>query len=207
MGAIWMIAAVAKLLSTESASQAVEQVDFLDARLARPFGLALPAIEMTLGMLLLAGAGIIVAAWTSLLLLAAFTLVITLNLLRGRRFECQCFGQLGRVTISWWSVTRNLLLIAVSLIVALNWVPYVSLDHWRQAGRVLTGDPPVLAFLPILLIAISVVIIWLLSRAAWQVAKAIAHADDGPALEIPERRHLRRWLGLRETTTSGPIQL
>jgi hypothetical protein len=46
-------------------------------------------------------------------LLLSFTVVIVSNLLRGNRPACACFGARANTPISWWTVARNGVLIAL----------------------------------------------------------------------------------------------
>ena len=52
-------------------------------------------------------------------LFAAFTVLIVVNLTRGRRPACACFGALTARPLGWVHVARNLALVALALISAL----------------------------------------------------------------------------------------
>ena len=52
-------------------------------------------------------------AYAALALLAAFTSVIIGNLRRGNRPPCACFGSRRPTPISWWTVVRNVALMAL----------------------------------------------------------------------------------------------
>jgi len=54
-------------------------------------------------------------ASVALLLLGAFTLFLFVRLVSRRGGECACFGGAARIT--WWSVARNLGLMALALVV------------------------------------------------------------------------------------------
>ena len=51
----------------------------------------------------------------SLVLLVAFTALLVSLLVRGRRPACACFGSARTRPISWFTVTRNVALIAVNI--------------------------------------------------------------------------------------------
>lgn len=50
---------------------------------------------------------------------AAFTVLIVVNLMRGRRPVCACFGALSARPLGWRHVARNLTLICLALISAI----------------------------------------------------------------------------------------
>ena len=72
-----------------------------------------PWLEVTIGGALILGVAEPVARFGTLVLLAVFTGLVAVNLLRGNRPACACFGARATTPISWWTVTRNGLLIAL----------------------------------------------------------------------------------------------
>lgn len=111
LGGMWITAALAKLASPVPRSQAVEEFGFVHGRPAQILGLALPYMELTLGLLLVTGEGIRVAAVASAFLLVAFSVAMLAILLQGRRVRCNCFGQLGDayvvVTVALYNVRER----------------------------------------------------------------------------------------------------
>jgi uncharacterized membrane protein YphA (DoxX/SURF4 family) len=76
----------------------------------------LPWFEILLGAVLVSGLARPVAAALAGLVLLAFTGLLVLNLARGRRPPCACFGATSRRPIGPWSVVRNLVLLALAAI-------------------------------------------------------------------------------------------
>lgn len=72
-----------------------------------------PWLEVTIGGALILGVAEPVARFGTLVLLAVFTGLVAVNLLRGNRPACACFGARATTPISWWTVARNGLLIAL----------------------------------------------------------------------------------------------
>ena len=68
---------------------------------------ALPWFEMVLGAVLVVGIARPVAAALAAVVLLAFTLLIVLNLVRGQRPPCACFGYRSNRPIGGWSLARN----------------------------------------------------------------------------------------------------
>ena len=106
LGGAWQ-----KLRDLAALAGAVEQYRLLPDAWAAGAARTLLAAEFAAGLLLLPlptrGAGALLAA----LLLAAVTLAVAINLLRGRRaIDCGCGGAEGGQHLSWGLVLRNALL-------------------------------------------------------------------------------------------------
>ena len=76
----------------------------------------LPWFEMLLGAVLVSGVARPVAAALAGVVLLAFTGLLILNLARGRRPPCACFGARSRRPIGPGSLVRNVVLLALALI-------------------------------------------------------------------------------------------
>lgn len=75
-------------------------------RLAVPFSIAIPVIEVLIGVMLLADVFARQAALSAAALFAVFTVVLTTRLVRGDvEMGCGCFGTGGR--LSWLHIARN----------------------------------------------------------------------------------------------------
>jgi uncharacterized membrane protein YphA (DoxX/SURF4 family) len=76
----------------------------------------LPWFEMLLGAVLVSGLARPAAAALAGVVLLAFTGLLILNLARGRRPPCACFGASSRRPIGPGSLVRNLVLLALAVI-------------------------------------------------------------------------------------------
>ena len=76
----------------------------------------LPWFEMLLGAVLVSGLARPAAAALAGVVLIAFTGLVVLNLARGRRPPCACFGASSRRPIGAGSLVRNLVLLALAVI-------------------------------------------------------------------------------------------
>lgn len=116
LAAVFAVAGVAKLADRAGSSKAI--TDFgLPVALAAPLGLLLPLAELAVAALLLPVATAWWGALGALLLLAAFVAGIGVNLLRGRKPDCHCFGQLHSEPIGWPTLARNGVLAALAALV------------------------------------------------------------------------------------------
>ena len=79
----------------------------------------LPFLELVLGAALTIGWWPMLIVPAALALLASFTALLVRNLLAGRRPACACFGARVARPISWFSVARNLVFMALLLVALL----------------------------------------------------------------------------------------
>ncbi len=107
---------VAKLLTRttdESALNVMALPAMVNTRAART---ALPWVEILLAFSLLLSSGIILWAATAatVVLFAAFTVFVSLGVRRGDPASCGCFGSLSRAPLSWRTIVRNLVFVALA---------------------------------------------------------------------------------------------
>jgi uncharacterized membrane protein YphA (DoxX/SURF4 family) len=79
-----------------------------------------PWIELVLGALLVVRVAPVAVAAGAVAVLAAFTALLAANLARGRRPVCACFGEWSRRPLGALHVARNLVLIALAVVVLLD---------------------------------------------------------------------------------------
>jgi hypothetical protein len=82
------------------------------AAFGAPPGVArvLPAVELALGGLLIAGFGLPWTALAALVLLAGFTAAVAAQLVRGNKVPCGCFGETSSAPVGRDTLIRNLVL-------------------------------------------------------------------------------------------------
>jgi uncharacterized membrane protein YphA (DoxX/SURF4 family) len=110
----FVVSAVAKLRDHGGARQAVADFGMPTALVGPTAALLAPLELASAALLLTTGWGVTAGALLALGMLSAFTVGITVNLTRGNRVECHCFGQLSTEPLSWSSVVRNLGLMIVA---------------------------------------------------------------------------------------------
>jgi methylamine dehydrogenase accessory protein MauD len=117
LASVFALAGIAKLADREGSRQAI--IDFgLPAALATPLGILLPLTELAVALALVPASSAWWAAVGALTLLLLFMVGIGVNLARGRKPECHCFGQLHSSPAGWKTLARNgaLALVASSII-------------------------------------------------------------------------------------------
>ena len=127
LAAVFLLAGVTKLKDRTGSSKAFR--DFgLPQALARPFSFLLSVAEILVAMALVPVDLAWYGACGALALLIVFIIGIGINLARGRRPDCNCFGQLHSAPIGWPTLARNAMLAACA-----GWLVY------RGQGRL--GPP------------------------------------------------------------------
>ena len=110
---LFAVAGMAKLADRAGSRQAI--VDFgLPVRLATPLGILLPLCELAVAAALIPTATAWWGAVGALALLLLFIVGISINLARGHKPDCHCFGQLHSSPAGWKTLARNGTLAAVA---------------------------------------------------------------------------------------------
>jgi peroxiredoxin len=119
LAGVFALAGIAKLVDRNRFRQTLIAFG-VPARPATPLAVALPLAELVVAGALLTRR----AAWWggggALVLLLAFLGAVTVNLLRGRRPACGCFGQRATTPIGWSTVIRNSMLAMTAAVVVLS---------------------------------------------------------------------------------------
>ena len=101
LGGLLCLAAYTKLADRAAFRAAVSEYRVLPSTLERPFAASLPFVELTLGALLLAGLGTVIAASLAVPVFLSFSMAIGVNMVRGRDLDCHCFGSVQSEPIGW----------------------------------------------------------------------------------------------------------
>src|ERR687893_733695 len=138
LAGVFSLAGVAKLSDIKGSRQAI--IDFgVPSAIAAPLGLVLPVAELSVGATLLPASTAWWGALGALTLLSVFVAGISINLARGKKPNCHCFGQLHSAPAGWKTLARNVVLAAIAGFVlwegyeggagasALSWVGSLSM--------------------------------------------------------------------------------
>jgi peroxiredoxin len=110
---VFAVAGAAKLADRQGSRQAI--VDFgVPSAIVAPLGLLLPLAELAVAATLLPATTAWWGAMGALALLSVFVVGIGINLARGRKPECHCFGQLHSAPAGWKTLARNGVLAVVA---------------------------------------------------------------------------------------------
>lgn len=118
LAAVWLYAGASKISDPDASGRAVRAYQILPDGMAKAVGFGLPFVEITVGLLLLAGIGVRVLAGVSIVLLGVFVGAIISAWARGLTIDCGCFGGGGTVaadkTRYGREIGRDLLFVAMA---------------------------------------------------------------------------------------------
>ncbi len=134
LAVVFFVAGLGKVLDLKGSQEAMRDFS-LPGFLAAPLGILLPFAELAVVVVLIIPA----AAWWgglgALVLLVLFVASITYNLILGRKPDCHCFGVFYSSAIGKNTLIRNLVLVAVAvLVVAFGSSPSVELSMVAWIG-------------------------------------------------------------------------
>ena len=112
-------AAVTKLAQWRGLPTTVRDMGVPSA-LVRPVAAVLPLVELAIAAALLVGAIAWEGSIAAALLFGAFTALVAFNIAKGRRPDCNCFGQLSADPISTTTIVRNVGLTTAAALVAVG---------------------------------------------------------------------------------------
>jgi len=128
VGGVWLAAGLLKITDGAASVRAVRAYDLLPESIVPTVGHALPALEIVLGLALVAGVFTRAAGVVSALLLLAFIIGISSAWARGLEISCGCFGDGGpdadAASKYPWEIARD-----VGLLLASLWLV------WRPRSR------------------------------------------------------------------------
>jgi len=117
-GGVWIVAGALKVTDPAASTAAVRAYELLPGSVVEPVGIALPAVELVVGLALVVGAFTRGAAVVSGLLFIAFVVGIASVWSRGIEIDCGCFGgggaQEGASSSYPWEIARDVALLAAS---------------------------------------------------------------------------------------------
>jgi peroxiredoxin len=135
--AVFIVAGATKLLDQSGIRKALVGFGVPDA-LSKPVGIALPVVEIAIGLALLPQATAWPATFAAIGLLCVFLVVIGINLAKGRKPDCHCFGQIHSAPIGPSTLVLNGVLLALAAVIAVTAMvgaPLPSLVAWAAELR------------------------------------------------------------------------
>lgn len=115
LGAVFVVAGVMKIAAPQQ-----WRAQSAGLGVHRLVATVVPFAELAVGALLIAQIGRRAMAAVALAMLLAFTAVLVVRLVQGRRPPCACFGALTTRPIGWGNVARNALFAALAAVIILR---------------------------------------------------------------------------------------
>jgi uncharacterized membrane protein YphA (DoxX/SURF4 family) len=113
LGAVFLVSGVLKVSAPQQ-----WRAQSAGLGVARPIAAVVPFAEVVVGALLVTQIARRVVALAAAALLVAFTTLLVLRLVQGRRPPCACFGAWTNKPIGWGNVVRNAVLLALAAAIA-----------------------------------------------------------------------------------------
>ena len=134
----------------------VAMIEFgVPRQLAAPLGFSLPFFELLIACSMLATKTVRWGALAAIILLVIFVLGIVINLSRGKRPDCHCFGQLHSEPVGPSTLLRNgLLLFLAALVFSQNSKPDVTAS--AALSLIFSGPAAIFVFVVAFLLAVVV---------------------------------------------------
>jgi uncharacterized membrane protein YphA (DoxX/SURF4 family) len=175
LAGVFAIAGVAKLTDRPGAAKAM--ADFgVPVSVAGLLAVFLSLSEILIAISLLVGPLAFFGAIGALTLLTIFTIAVIINLMRGRKPDCHCFGQLHSSPIGWKTILRNgvLAVMAGFLIFRKGTVAALGI----QDIFVYLGNTPIVVGSLAPLLALTLVVqVWLLIHLFRQYGRLLVRVD------------------------------
>jgi uncharacterized membrane protein YphA (DoxX/SURF4 family) len=137
LGTVWVVAGALKLPDPADAVRAVRAYRLLPETLVGPVAFGLPPVEIAIGLALLVGVAVRLAAGSAAALLIVFSAALISAWARGLTIDCGCFGSGGEIGAGQTAYASELLrdtaLLAVALALA-RW-PYSRFALVDRARR------------------------------------------------------------------------
>ena len=146
---VFLIAGGSKVAHPWVFVHTVEGYRMLPGSLARPFGLALPWLEVLLALYLLAGLFTRLAAAVVCAVLVMFLFALSVQLAHGHTGDCGCVvgitnpvitAFVGGDTIGPFDLIRDGILLLMAACIALTPRPILAVDVWLRARREALDD-------------------------------------------------------------------
>lgn len=135
LAVIFLTSGIGKLRASSALVDDILEYRLLSSAQSKLFAAILPYLEIALATCCLVGFEIRATALLSACLLTTFTIGIVINLMRGRTFNCHCFGSSNSV-IGIPVVMRNITLISLACFVFA--ASSGGIDQWKREFVVVT---------------------------------------------------------------------
>jgi uncharacterized membrane protein YphA (DoxX/SURF4 family) len=129
LGAIFIVAGGSKVGHADVFAAQIAGFRLLAPAVIAPIAIALPFLEILLGIYLILGLFTRTAAWAAVILLGIFDLAIASAVVRGMTVSCGCFGPTDASVTTWPEVARDAVFVILAAVVALRPPGMLALDR------------------------------------------------------------------------------
>jgi predicted small secreted protein len=130
LSCVFFASALPKLRHPKGFILVVLEYRVLPPELGLLYARLLPPLEFLLALLLVTGTAIRAAGVVAALLLFSFLVAASINLARGRRLDCHCFGHAMQRQIGWGLLVQDGVLLAFTIVLIALDQPWLILERW-----------------------------------------------------------------------------
>jgi uncharacterized membrane protein YphA (DoxX/SURF4 family) len=147
LATVFLLAGLAKLPRREQFALLVVRYGLLPSRVVGPFSRFVPVFEIVAAIFLALGIKTQIVSALLGALLTIFTLATVIALLRGRTLVCECFGEASPRPVTWLTVERNGMFIALAAVIVIGASPALAIDSLLTSDRANVSSREALASL------------------------------------------------------------
>jgi len=177
LAAVFVVSGIAKLADRSGSRKAVRDFGVPDW-LSGPIAAVLPPVELAIALALLPARSALWAGLAGTLLLGLFSVAIAINLLRGRKPDCHCFGQLSTEPVGWSTLGRNAVLAALGGFILWQGLvapPQVSAVSWVRA---LAPAEAANLLVAVTALALAAITIWIVLQLLGQHGRLLNRLEE-----------------------------
>ena len=128
LGGVFLASAITKMMDREGTAVSMSRYPFLPSGFGRFIAYTFPYLELAVGIMLVLGIFTRYTSVVSVGMYILFTGLITYDLTRGQNASCHCFGRLSAEKLTPMAVVRNLVLLAMSVLLFLSFDGWLAVD-------------------------------------------------------------------------------
>lgn len=147
VGAVLLAAGVAKLHDLDSFASTIELFRLIPRQLSTPASHLIVGLELFIGLSLIVGVGVDLAAPGAAGLFGIFALAVGVNLIRHNLLACNCFGPYFREQISEKTLIRSMGFIALCILIVKFYDGYLAADSLLTSNKLASDGSWELFFL------------------------------------------------------------
>ena len=135
VGFVFIYASIHKIADPESFAKVIENYQVLPIFSINIVAITIPWIELVVGLFLIFGVLIKASSYIATFLMAFFSILVLLTIIRGIDISCGCFSSHTANPIGWQKFIENIILFIISLIVYYSEDAYLSVEKYFREKK------------------------------------------------------------------------
>lgn len=130
VGFVFIFASIHKIADPESFAKSIENYRVLPIFFINVVAITIPWIELIIGLFLIFGVLIKASSFITAFLMAFFSILVLLTIIRGIDISCGCFSSNTPNPIGWQKFFENIALFILSLLVYYSKEAYLAVEKY-----------------------------------------------------------------------------